>query len=171
MKYITLLLALFLITRFGKAQEQTALLKSPDGNIVMQVKINAGGVPLYSIDFKGRQLLDESAMRLKLEDADFTKGLKIESVSDVKTIHDAYSIISGKRKNCVYIGLEQTIRFKNEANQPIEFTIRLSNDGAAFRYFLPEKPIEIKKIKNEITSFKFNGYLYFDMLERNMIYI
>ncbi len=96
-------------------------------------------------------------MGLKLEDADFTKGLKIESVSDAKLIHDEYNIISGKRKNCVYDGLETTIRFKNAKNQPMDMIFRLSNDGAAFRYFLPEKSTEIKKITEEVTSFKFNS--------------
>ncbi|MDO9254962.1 MAG: glycoside hydrolase family 97 catalytic domain-containing protein [Bacteroidales bacterium] len=156
MKYLTLLLIIFLYTNLSNAQEQPASLKSPDGTILMQVKLNAGGIPVYSIDFKGKQILGESSLGLKLEDADFTKGLKIESVSDAKPIHDEYSIISGKRKNCVYNGLEKIIRFINESNQPIDFIIRLSNDGAAFRYFLPEKSSEIKKITEEATSFKFN---------------
>ena len=155
MKYITLFLILFLFANLSIAQEQSATLKSPDGTIMMQVKLNTGGVPVYFIDFKGGQLLGESTLGLKLEDADFTKDLKIESVSDVKSIHDEYSIISGKRKNCEYNGLETTIRFKNANNQPMDFIIRLSNDGAAFRYFLPGKSTEVKKIKEELTSFRF----------------
>jgi hypothetical protein len=156
MKSKIFLLLLFLITSFSQAQEQTASLKSPDGNIIMQVKLNASGVPVYSIDFKGSQVLGESTLGLRLEDADFTKGLKIESVSDAKPILDKYSILSGKRKNCVYDGLEKTIRFKNARNQPMDLIVRLSNDGAAFRYSLTEKSTDIKKIKEEVTSFKFN---------------
>jgi len=157
MKYINLLLILFLIIKYCNAQEQTSSLKSPDGNITMQVKVNTGGVPVYSIDFKGAPLIGESTLGLKLEDNDFTKGLKIESVSDIKAIHDEYSMISGKRKNCAYYGLEKIIRFKNAANKPMDFILRLSNDGAAFRYFLPEKSTEVKKVKQEVTSFKFNN--------------
>lgn len=156
MKAPIFLLILFLISNFSNAQEQTASLKSPDGNIVFLLKLNAGGIPVYSIKFKGKQLLGESNLGLKLEDADFTKGLKIESVSDVKTVHDEYSIISGKRKNCVYNGLEKTLRFKNAENQSVDLIVRLSDDGAAFRYFLPEKSTDIKKVKEELTSFKFN---------------
>ena len=77
-------------------------MKSPDDNTIMLVKLNPEGAPFYFIGYKGKQLLGESSLGLKLEDADFTKGLKIELVSDVKTIHDQYSFISGKMKNCVY---------------------------------------------------------------------
>lgn len=80
MKYITVLLNLFLMTFLSYAQEQTALLKSTDGNIVMQIKLINSGIPVYSVDFKGKQVLGESTLGLKLEYADFTYGLKIESV-------------------------------------------------------------------------------------------
>ncbi|HEX7410609.1 MAG TPA: glycoside hydrolase family 97 catalytic domain-containing protein [Bacteroidales bacterium] len=157
MKYTTLLLLLFFSTSYIFAQEQTASLKSPDGNIVMQIKLTPDGAPVYAIDFKGTHLFEESNLGLKLEDADFSKGLKIKSVSDVKTIHDNYQIFSGKRKNCVYNGVEKTIRFQNANSQSIDMIFRLSDDGAAFRYFLPEKSDETKKIKEEVTSFKFTA--------------
>jgi len=38
----------------------------------------------------------------------------------------------------------------------MDLIVRISNDGAAFRYFLPEKSTDIKKVKEELTSFKFN---------------
>ncbi len=156
MKSKFLLLVLLLCTSFIFAEEQSASLTSPDGNIALKVMLTEAGSPVYSIDFKGKKILGESSLGLRLEDADFTKGLKIESVSEVKTIHDEYTIISGKRKNCVYDGLEKTVRFMNAKNQPLEMILRLSNDGVAFRYFLPEKSEVIKRIKEEATAFEFN---------------
>lgn len=156
MKRIFLVFFLFLVSNVVFSQENSIEIKSPDGNITFLIRLTPNGAPVYSIDFKGQQVLGESALGLKLEDADFTKGLKIDSVSDSKPIHDEYSILSGKRKNCVYNGLEKTIRFKNGNNESMDLIVRVSNDGVAFRYFLPEKSAEIKKITEEVTSFKFN---------------
>jgi len=156
MKHNIVLLFLLFRALLTFSQEPGTTLKSPDGKISFVLKLTSEGVPVYTIDFNGRQILGESSLGLLLDDADFTKGLKIQSVSEVKFIRDQYNIISGKRKNCVYDGLEKTVRFRNAEKQPVEVIFRLSNDGVAFRYFLPEKSSESRKIKEEATSFKFN---------------
>jgi hypothetical protein len=82
MKYNFILLCLFLNTGFLFAQEQGVILSSPDGAISLKVKLTSAGAHVYFIDFKGKQILGESSLGLRLEDADYAKGLKIESVSD-----------------------------------------------------------------------------------------
>jgi alpha-glucosidase len=155
MRFSILILILLFFATSIFSQESNTNFNSPNGNIVLQVKLTPDGAAVYSIYFKGSLLLDESALGIRLVDADFTRGLTIESVSEVKNIHDNYTIISGKKANCVFNGNEWTIRLINARKQPIDLIFRLSDDGAAFRYLLPEKSSEVKKINEEATSFKF----------------
>ena len=154
MKLFTLLFVLFFASDRIFSQIPALKLSSPDGKIGLQVKLLNDGAPVYSIDFKGNQILGESSLGIKLTDDDFTKGLRMESVSEIKSITDKYELISGKRKECFYKGNERTIRFVNSKQQPIEIIFRLSDDGVAFRYFLPEKSDTVKKIVKENTSFQ-----------------
>ena len=154
MKLFTLLVVLFFVSDRIFSQIPALKLSSPDGKIGLQVKLLNDGAPVYSIDFKGNQILGESSLGIKLTDDDFTKGLRMESVSEIKSITDKYELISGKRKECFYKGNERTIRFVNSKQQPIEIIFRLSDDGVAFRYFLPEKSDTVKKIVKENTSFQ-----------------
>ena len=154
MKLFTLLFVLFFASDRIFSQIPALKLSSPDGKIGLQVKLLNDGAPVYSIDFKGNQILGESSLGIKLTDDDFTKGLRMESVSEIKSITDKYELISGKRKECFYKGNERTMRFVNSKQQPIEIIFRLSDDGVAFRYFLPEKSDEAKKIVEEKTSFQ-----------------
>ena len=153
MKHATLFLFLIFSAGYLFSQQSPFKVSSPDGKIVVQVKLTAGGASVYTVDFNGAQILGESSLGLQLSDADFSKGLKVESVSDVKSINEDYHLISGKREHCVYHGNERRIRYTNSQQQPIEFIFRLSDDGVAFRYLLPEKSEEVKNIVEENTSF------------------
>ena len=154
MKLFTLLVVLFFVSDRIFSQIPALKLSSPDGKIGLQVKLLHDGAPVYSIDFNGNQILGESSLGIKLTDIDFTKGLEVDSVSELRSVSDKYQLISGKRQDCSYKGNERTIRFLNSKRQSIEIIFRLSDDGVAFRYFLPEKSEEVKKIVEESTSFR-----------------
>ena len=154
MKHIIFLFILLVNFFTLFSQESVFNLSSPNGKIKAQVNLSPGGIPTYAIEFNGKQILGESTLGLKLSDGDFTKGLKIESVSAVQSVHDEYTLFSGKRKQCTYTGNERSVRFSNSNHQPVELIFRVSDDGAAFRYFLPEKSETVRKIIEENTSFQ-----------------
>jgi len=154
MKHASILLILLFSIGSLFSQETVYKLSSPNGKIQLKVNLVADGKPVYSIDFNGAQVIGQSGLGIRLSDADFTIGLKIESVSAIKSVKDDYQLISGKRKHCTYHGNEQTIRFTNFRQEPIDMIFRVSDDGAAFRYFLPGKSLETRKISEENTSFQ-----------------
>jgi alpha-glucosidase len=44
---------------------------------------------------------------------------------------------------------------KNASGEKIDVIFQVSNDGVAFRYYFPGKSQDIRKIKEETTSFNF----------------
>jgi len=154
MKHLTALLILLLNFFTLFSQESVFNLSSPNGKIKAQVNLSPDGSPTYAIDFNGKQILGKSSLGIKLSDGDFTKGLKIESVSPVRLVHDEYTLVSGKRKLCCYNGNERSLRLRNSNKQPFELIFRLSDEGVAFRYSLPEKSETVRKIVEENTSFQ-----------------
>ena len=58
-------------------------------------------------------------------------------------------MITGKRSHCVNHGVERTYTFENDKKQLLQFTLRVYNDGVAFRYQLPQH-IDATKGKTEI---------------------
>ena len=154
MKHITILLILLVNFSSSFSQDSVFNLSSPNGKVKAKLNLSPEGIPTYAIDFNGKPILGESTLGIKLSDGDFTKGLKIESVSETKAVHDQYKLFSGKREQCIYNGNERTIRFSNSNHQPVELIFRISDDGAAFRYFLPEKSETVRKIIAENTSFQ-----------------
>ncbi|MEI7525289.1 MAG: glycoside hydrolase family 97 catalytic domain-containing protein [Mariniphaga sp.] len=154
MKRTTILLILLVNFSSLFSQDSVFNLSSPNGKIKAKLNLSPEGIPTYAIDFNGKPILGESTLGIMLSDGDFTKGLKIESVSETKAVHDEYKLFSGKREKCIYNGNERTIRFSNSNHQPVELIFRISDDGAAFRYFLPEKSETVRKIMTENTSFQ-----------------
>ena len=154
MKRTTILLILLVNFSSLFSQDSVFNLSSPNGKIKAKLNLSPEGIPTYAIDFNGKPILGESTLGIMLSDGDFTKGLKIESVSETKAVHDEYKLFSGKRKQCIYNGNERTIRFSNSNHQPVELIFRISDDGATFRYFLPEKSETVRKIITENTSFQ-----------------
>lgn len=132
-------------------------LESPDKNIVVSVANDAAGQVMFSIDFKSKEVLKNSKMGILMEDADFTLGLKLESVSEVETIEDHYFLLYGKKKSATYRANKKVFHFQNSNGEDMDIIFQVSNDGVVFRYSFPGKSSVIKKIKEEITSFNFSG--------------
>jgi alpha-glucosidase len=161
MSHTTTLLAVCLST-FAVAADAVEL-KSPDGNLVVNVDIKpfAGGkaCPVYSITYQGRPVLADSRLGLELKEGRLNAELRTVGQStshheetwkpvcaERSTIHDHY--------NELVLDL-QTI---NAPTRLLRVTFRAYNEGIAFRYTLPEQP-ELKNftITTENSSFCFTG--------------
>ena len=111
--------------------------------------------PVYRIELAGKPVLQQSKLGLIREDEDFSKGLVLESVSDIETIKADYEMLQGKKRNCSYIANRRVFHLKNASGKKMDIIFQVSNDGVAFRYYFPEKSNDIHKIKKEISSFNF----------------
>jgi alpha-glucosidase len=136
------------------AQEEHAI-SSPDKKITAFIWISDEKNACYRIEFSGTAILPQSRLGIVREDEDFSKNLSLESVSDIETVKDDYEMLQGKRLKCSYTGNRQVFHLTNASGKKIDVILQVSNDGVAFRYYFPGKSEEVKKIKEETSSFNF----------------
>jgi alpha-glucosidase len=129
--------------------------ESPNGNICAQISVSQDGIPEFEIFFKGSSVTRHNKLGIVRADADFSRDLKLASVSAIEKIEDHYSMLYGKKLNCSYRGNRKTFHFENKAGREIDIIFQLSDDGVAFRYFFPGEPDGMKKISSEETFFNF----------------
>ena len=128
-------------------------IKSPDTRISVAVWLTPHGEPSYSIVHSSSTVLRQSKLGIIRSDGDFSSNLLLDSVSDVQSVTDKYSVLHGKRLVCSYSGNKRVFFFRNAASQKMEIIFQVSNDGAAFRYFFPGRPDTTLSIFKEETSF------------------
>lgn len=61
-----------------------------------------------------------------------------------------------KKSAITYTANKRTVSLLNTNSDAVNIVFQVSNDGVAFRYEFPQISTDIKKIKQELTSFKFN---------------
>ncbi|MBC3541789.1 glycoside hydrolase family 97 catalytic domain-containing protein [Rufibacter sediminis] len=142
-------------TSSSSALEKEYTVQSPDNSIAVRFFLTERQGAAYAITREGAPVLQASKLGVKMEDADLTQGLVLESVSGVETVKDDYEILTAKRRNNTYRANKRTFHLKNAQGQRMDVIFQVSNDGVAFRYYFPGQASGIKKITQEITSFKF----------------
>lgn len=79
------------------ASAATESVVSPDGNIIFTVNDDAG-IPHYSVNYKGGQVLAPSALGLEFKDVDaFVRDLKI-SAADTDKVNNTWEQPWGERR-------------------------------------------------------------------------
>jgi alpha-glucosidase len=153
----------FATTSYAAAQTDKLTLRSPDGQLVMHLGIQSEkgatseGKLVYSLAFRGKQVLDESGLALELGDqpplghgvrivnSDAGEGVDNYTLSNSKVskVHDAYNSIA--------------IHVQENGGQHRIMTIeaRAYNGGIAFRYLLPSQDsVEDLQLRQEDTEFR-----------------
>ncbi len=139
-------------------------LSSPDQRLAMRFATveskGASGVDgklVYSITFRGKPLLDESALALELDEQPaLGSGVQIVESTPGKG-NDDYALVAGKvshvhdQYNSVLL---RTVEGSG-AKRSLLIEARAYNDGIAFRYVLPEQDaIKKFRLKQEDTEFR-----------------
>lgn len=155
--------ALFLFLPAFLAAQSTVALKSPDGNLVITFQTVQNGQPAeigqltYAVSFRGKPLIDASALRLELE-SEHPLGNEVHIAAQVPSnVDQTYHLLTGKTStvrnhyNALRIDLEEN--GENRRNLSIE--ARAYDDGVAFRYVVPEqRPLREFRLKKETTEFR-----------------
>lgn len=128
-------------------------LSSPDGQLQVDVSINAEQHLVYTVQRAGQPVLLASRLGLVLEKGDFASGLKLVATSPVKVHREEYTLAAGKKSSVDTLANEQRFTVANAAGQKFMLTLRASNDGLALRYTV-DGPGR-KTFKDELTSFAF----------------
>ncbi|KQW46720.1 MULTISPECIES: glycoside hydrolase family 97 protein [unclassified Roseateles] len=128
-------------------------LSSPDGQLQVDVSVNAEQQLVYTVQRAGQPVLLASRLGLVLEQGDFANGLKLVATSPVKVHSEQYTLAAGKKSRVDYRANEQRFTVANAAGQQAVLTLRASNDGLALRYTVDGAGQ--KTFKDELTSFAF----------------
>ncbi|MDL2356467.1 MAG: glycoside hydrolase family 97 catalytic domain-containing protein [Pseudomonadota bacterium] len=128
-------------------------LSSPDGHIMVDVVVTPQHTLAWSLARDGKPVILASALGLQLEGADLTHGLRIDSVSPARPVHQHYTMAVGKKRDIRYAANEQVYTVQNAARQTMDVVFRVSNDGFAFRYVVAEPGLPMKKFVAESTNF------------------
>ena len=110
---------------------------SPDGDLAVEVKVPEGGTygeVAFSVAYNGECVLPSVGLGLETDQQMYAGNLRLESVSDVKEVTDDYRMLTGKRSHCVNHASERTYTFANEAGNRLDVTLRVYDDGVAFKY-------------------------------------
>jgi len=145
--------AMSLLLTIVSAKPETDVL-SPDKRISVHLELKEGNA-FYAVFFSGKPILMPSKLGIVREDEDFSSKLTLESFTNVETITDNYTLGYGKKLNCSYTGNKRVFHIKNASGKMMDIIFQVSNDGVAFRYYFPDSSTDIKKIKQEISSFHF----------------
>ncbi|MBK8090322.1 MAG: glycoside hydrolase family 97 catalytic domain-containing protein [Chitinophagaceae bacterium] len=135
--------------------QKSTIIKSPDNKIAAEVLLNKDQQLVYNIRYLNVAVLQNSSLGIVREDADFSMAMQWVTVSDQLLIKDNYRILTAKKSSINYSANRKVITVKNKEGNKMNIVFQVSNDGVAFRYEFTETSTDIKKIKQEATSFHF----------------
>lgn len=129
---------------------------SPDGKVIINTSLKAGE-PYYNTSWKGRKLINDSALGIELKENPFVGGFAIVE-STRKSSDSTWKPVWGKfsqiRDN--YNQLTLDLLEQGPLKRKMKIVFRAYNDGIAFRYVFDQQP-QLKKftINSENTEFCF----------------
>jgi len=124
-----------------------------------EMRLVEGGVPQYRLLAEGEALGDWAPLGLVLDRADLSQGLAFEGAGEVESIEERYRLVHGKASTVEHVARQRGYRFRGAAGARLSVVARLSGEGLAFRYELPEQALgeagELELVE-ETTGFVFD---------------
>lgn len=134
-------------------------LRSPDGRISLQFQVDNTGRPHYSVSFKNKVVIRDSALGIEIKNqSPLTSGLRILK-STVNEVNQVWEPVWGEVRQIRdhYRQGVFTLEQENEKGGPGRLLIlrfRLFNDGVGFRYEFPaQEKLRDFTITEEKTEF------------------
>ena len=129
--------------------------KSPDGRLVVTVD-DEQGLLTYRVSYRGQTMLKPSALGLKTDIGDFTRGLSFKEMKESQ-IDKTYTMTRTKASSAHYVARQADITYTNSMGLPLTITFCVSNNDIAYRYTLqPKGESRLSAvIYNEASSFNF----------------
>jgi alpha-glucosidase len=139
------------------AMSNTVVLSSPDGQVEVEIGVQADGAPGYSITRKQEPIISPSRLRLQLlDDREFYAFEVIDT--DTRTVDQIYDLIAARNSkgrdhfNEVTVSLKE----KSASARRLHLVFRAYDDGVAFRYVIPNQPgFSHLRLRSEDTQFVF----------------
>ena len=139
---------------FSTAEAQTVT--SPDGKVAVVMELVEGGQPCYRVMYEGVDVVERSALGLKTNIGDFTKGLVLKELKQ-QAVSDTYKLRNIKQSCVDYEATEgvATYALKDKSEMPVmDIVFRVSNRDVAFRYRIqPQKETRVCVVTEEASGF------------------
>lgn len=146
-----------LLTMLSAVAAQGAVVRSPDGRIVVTVDVGERGVPQYSVSYRGAEIMPPGALGLRFRSQPaFDRGFRVAGSSG--SSHDStWEQPWGERRLVRDRHNELVVQFASAAGPPRRFDLRVRvfDDGLGFRYEVPAQPgYDAIDITEELTEFR-----------------
>jgi alpha-glucosidase len=140
--------------------EPAGRVASPDGQVEIRFDLGPGGEPLYSVTFAGTPVVADSALGLTLRGGPpLVRGFEVAGVDHAS--HDVpYTLVAGRTREARDRCEEMTVELRETGDRARRMTVvfRAYDEGAAFRYVLPEQEyLADVEIASEESQFRFLG--------------
>ena len=150
---------------FGYAQGNPLEVSSPDHRITLRFSVKAAGQPaaapegqlVYSVEFRGRQVFEDSALRLELVNQPPLGAAVHIAGTTPGSGADEYRLLAGKTSAVHDAWNSLTVEAVEAANPGRTFDVeaRVYNSGVAFRYHVPEQAALARyQLTQEDTEFR-----------------
>ena len=136
---------------------QAAIVKSPDGKLVLTTGIDEGK-PFYSVAYGGKTILENSPLGFITNIGDFSKSLTLvgEKTGEVSKSFDQAKI---KKSHIDWNANTLTEEFQNAAGQKMSVEWQVGDNDLAFRYLIPaDKDTRSLVIEKEVSGFRFPSF-------------
>lgn len=130
----TILFAVTLMTVMSSVAAEK-IIYSPDKNLSVTVS-DTGGKASYWVNLNGKQMLRQSAIGLKTNISDLTKGLTM-TVKSEESVTTRYKMTRTKASNVDKQANRTVLSFVNKEGFVVEVEFYVSNNDIAYRYLLP----------------------------------
>jgi alpha-glucosidase len=142
----------------AQAEKILQSVRSLDGNVSVTFSLDASGAPAYSVAYKGRTVVSPSTLGLELRQGGLlSRGMEVGSASS-RGYEATYALAVGKtsRVRERYRELTILLRERSGMRRRLQLIFRAYDDGAAFRYVMPEQAgLEQLDIDEEKSEFRF----------------
>ena len=136
---------------------------SPSGNLKLNVDVDSVGAPVYSLDYKGKQLVAPGRLGLVADESAFAEGFRITGM-DTVTIDRTWEPVWGEYDKVRDHFRELALHLQaDNPDRKMTLRFRVFDDGLGFRYELPQQERNnYLTLKDELTEFNFtdNHKLY-----------
>ena len=149
-------LMICLLSSLNAFAKKTVTVTSPDNNIKFLLRTDNAGL-YYQVFYKGVLLVDNSRLNLVFKESGaFNNGLTI-SPAQPERITEDYDLLIGKtskvhsESNRILVPVAEQGGLKRH----LDIEVRVFNDGAAFRYIIPEQKdwAQMVNITDELDGF------------------
>ena len=128
-------MAFLSLMTFSAAAAPFGLL-SPDGQLKLNVDVDAEGVPFYNLSYKDIPVIQDSRLGLSGKETSLEKGFRITD-HEVSQFDETWQPVWGEYAEIRDRHNELAVTLEDDKGQQMIVRFRLFDDGLGFRYELP----------------------------------